>query len=483
MRTAPVALAYLDDEDALVEAAPRGQRAHPLRPRRRRGLRAVVPARSATRCSPASSTSRRAAPPRRRPPRAVARRASTPPSRRARPTSPTTAGSSRRCRPPGRRSPPPRSRPTTRAPASSAPTTCGWRSTRPCGAAATPTPSRPSPAGCSARPTARRPCRRSGAACCTAGRASARTTWSSWPRRSNATARPTGSTSATRGYGAIDALARHPYDDGVRLGGIGVLRELPDEVDAVVSLCRVGDADVPPTSSTSRSGSSTGRSDENPNLDFVLHDTVRAHRAAARRGPHRAGALRPGPQPHADDRRALRHAPAYGVGRGGARTSTDRPARGVTQRRLPCRAAGVRRGDMTSRPVVGRAHPFNCAGASGVRQKRSAGRSGCSDLGDDRRRRSRPAGSSARVSARRSQFAHRGDCPGAAAASTAKPASVSTATWPRRSVGQSSRRTQPRSSSRATACESRLREDCVASASSLIRMRRPGASDSRTRIS
>ena len=41
MRTAPLALAYLDDEQALVEGRSRDQRAHPLRFRRRRRLRAV----------------------------------------------------------------------------------------------------------------------------------------------------------------------------------------------------------------------------------------------------------------------------------------------------------------------------------------------------------------------------------------------------------------------------------------------------------
>lgn len=48
-----------------------------------------------------------------------------------------------------------------------------------------------------------------------------------------------------RRWPGVDARARHPYDEGVWLGGIGALRELPDGVDAVVSLCRVGDADLP----------------------------------------------------------------------------------------------------------------------------------------------------------------------------------------------------------------------------------------------
>ena len=73
--------------------------------------------------------------------------------------------------------------------------------------------------------------------------------------------------------------------------------------------------------------------------------------------------------------------------------------------------------------------------------------------------------------------------PGAAALSAAKPWSVSMATCPRRSVGQSSRRTQPRSSSRATACDTRLLLDEEASASWVMRSEWSGASDSRTRIS
>jgi ADP-ribosyl-[dinitrogen reductase] hydrolase len=69
-------------------------------------------------------------------------------------------------------------------------------------------------------------------------------------------------------------VARHPYDDGVWLGDIGALRSLPDGVDAVVSLCRVGTADLP-----SRTEQIDVRLIDQPgvndNLDFVLLDTVR----------------------------------------------------------------------------------------------------------------------------------------------------------------------------------------------------------------
>jgi ADP-ribosyl-[dinitrogen reductase] hydrolase len=70
-------------------------------------------------------------------------------------------------------------------------------------------------------------------------------------------------------------LVRHPYDDGVWLGDIGALRSLPDGVDAVVSLCRVGDADLP-ASAEQIDVRLIDQLGENANLDFVLLDTVRA---------------------------------------------------------------------------------------------------------------------------------------------------------------------------------------------------------------
>ena len=45
--------------------------------------------------------------------------------------------------------------------------------------------------------------------------------------------------------GDIHAFAPHPHDSGILLGGVGVLRDLPDGVDAVVSLCRLGADEVP----------------------------------------------------------------------------------------------------------------------------------------------------------------------------------------------------------------------------------------------
>jgi len=74
----------------------------------------------------------------------------------------------------------------------------------------------------------------------------------------------------------IDIFARHPYDERVLLGSIGVLRELPDEVDAVVSLCRLADKDMRHTMPHAEVRLiDLTEPDENPHLDYVLHDTVR----------------------------------------------------------------------------------------------------------------------------------------------------------------------------------------------------------------
>jgi protein-tyrosine phosphatase len=69
---------------------------------------------------------------------------------------------------------------------------------------------------------------------------------------------------------------RHPHDDGVWLGDVATLRALPPGVDAVVSLCRVHDDDLPVgvEQIDVRLIDDVGP-DANPHLDFVLTDTVR----------------------------------------------------------------------------------------------------------------------------------------------------------------------------------------------------------------
>lgn len=69
---------------------------------------------------------------------------------------------------------------------------------------------------------------------------------------------------------------RHPHDDGVWLADLSALQDLPAGVDAAVSLCRVSEQDLPSgvEQIDVRLIDDVGP-DANPNLDFVLTDTVR----------------------------------------------------------------------------------------------------------------------------------------------------------------------------------------------------------------
>ena len=69
----------------------------------------------------------------------------------------------------------------------------------------------------------------------------------------------------------------HPYDRGLLLGDLSALRDLPAGVDAVVSLCRVGPQDAPKVGEwiEVRLIDHNG-AEYNPHLDFVLNDTVTA---------------------------------------------------------------------------------------------------------------------------------------------------------------------------------------------------------------
>jgi len=69
----------------------------------------------------------------------------------------------------------------------------------------------------------------------------------------------------------------HPYDRGLLLGDLSALRDLPAGVNAVVSLCRVGPQDAPKVAEwlEVRLIDHIG-AEYNPHLDFVLHDTVTA---------------------------------------------------------------------------------------------------------------------------------------------------------------------------------------------------------------
>lgn len=68
-------------------------------------------------------------------------------------------------------------------------------------------------------------------------------------------------------------LVEHPHDPGVLLGSAPQLDDLPDDVDAVISLCLLGTEQVPDNLDhvTFRLIDS-GASSDNPNLDYVLTD-------------------------------------------------------------------------------------------------------------------------------------------------------------------------------------------------------------------
>ena len=76
---------------------------------------------------------------------------------------------------------------------------------------------------------------------------------------------------------SVSTAVRHPYDPQVVLGGVGVLGTLPEDVDAVVSMCRLGDGDIR-TDMPHIEVRLIDRSEpeENPHLDFVLLQAVQA---------------------------------------------------------------------------------------------------------------------------------------------------------------------------------------------------------------
>ena len=78
---------------------------------------------------------------------------------------------------------------------------------------------------------------------------------------------------------APDEPVVHPVDDGVLLGGVRHLRALPDGVDAVVSLCRIGAGEAPAPGVGAADHVEVWLIDkdgpeDNPHLDFVLEDTA-----------------------------------------------------------------------------------------------------------------------------------------------------------------------------------------------------------------
>jgi ADP-ribosyl-[dinitrogen reductase] hydrolase len=72
------------------------------------------------------------------------------------------------------------------------------------------------------------------------------------------------------------ALSRHPHDDGLWLASATALDQLPDGVEAVVSLCLTGRQQVPShVEHISFRIMDEPDAEQNPNLEFVLMDAVR----------------------------------------------------------------------------------------------------------------------------------------------------------------------------------------------------------------
>lgn len=99
--------------------------------------------------------------------------------------------------------------------------------------------------------------------------------------RSDSAGWPAGPTMDYTGTPGTGARGIHPHDEGVHLGGIDALGDLPDGVDAVVSLCRLGADQVPAAGVAARDHVEVWLVDSadpaaNPNLDFVLHQTATA---------------------------------------------------------------------------------------------------------------------------------------------------------------------------------------------------------------
>lgn len=98
--------------------------------------------------------------------------------------------------------------------------------------------------------------------------------------RDDAQGWPSGDVVSYAAWGSPGEPVRHPFDDGVWLGGAASLAALPEGVDAVVSLCRVGASQVPASIAPENQWVSrlidSASADDNPYLDELLLDAVDA---------------------------------------------------------------------------------------------------------------------------------------------------------------------------------------------------------------
>ncbi|KQY51703.1 ADP-ribosylglycohydrolase family protein [Nocardioides sp. Root140] len=76
-------------------------------------------------------------------------------------------------------------------------------------------------------------------------------------------------------YADRSTCVAHPLVDGIWIGNALALDELPDEIDAVVSLCRIGATQLPEGLVSHAVRLLDTTSEENPNVDFVIDDSAR----------------------------------------------------------------------------------------------------------------------------------------------------------------------------------------------------------------
>ncbi len=86
---------------------------------------------------------------------------------------------------------------------------------------------------------------------------------------------PSGERVDYRGWDGEGTLERHPHDDGVWLAAASELDDLPPDVTTVVSLCRVGKAQVPAGLRHVEYRLLDTTAADNPNLEFVIDDAAR----------------------------------------------------------------------------------------------------------------------------------------------------------------------------------------------------------------
>lgn len=86
-------------------------------------------------------------------------------------------------------------------------------------------------------------------------------------------------------YAEADRMPRHPYDDKVVLGTVAVLRDLPKDITAVVSMCRLRDDDIrTDMPHVEVRLIDMVDPDENPHLEYVLLQAVTAVERLRARG-------------------------------------------------------------------------------------------------------------------------------------------------------------------------------------------------------